>query len=122
MIKSLNINTKIKTLGKMRYFTCGDYFIKGKTKHFEIADCGNDVYNTAILIHELFEELKTRKNKISEKKISAFDKKFEEKRAKGIYTDEDCGDDKKAPYYKEHQQATLLERMIIELMGEDWQD
>ena len=118
----MKIEIEIKPLDQMRYNTVGDYFYKKDgTLKFEIADTGNDTYNTMILIHEIAEELMTRNKGITEKKISEFDFKFEKERQSGLHSAEaEPGFDIRSPYEPQHMISTAIEMIICSHLGIKW--
>ena len=104
------------------YPTCGNYFYDGDgVLRFEISDTGDPYMNSLILIHELVEELITRKEGITEPEISAFDKMFEQERDMGMHgIDEEPGMDRRSPYRKHHIFAEKIERMVCKRLGISW--
>jgi hypothetical protein len=105
-----------------RYPTVGDYFIDwlGR-RRVVISEMKDDRYEQLVLIHELVEMFLVEDRKISEKSIDAFDKKFEAERKKGKRPkDAEPGNDKRAPYFKEHQFATKVEMMLAKELGVNW--
>jgi hypothetical protein len=105
-----------------RYPTVGDYEDDVHGTHIRISDMGNEDYEILVAIHEMVEQYLCRKRGISEKKITAFDKKFEREREAGKWTTEEPGDDPRAPYRKEHFFATNIERQIAYELGVDWKE
>lgn len=118
----MKIEIEIKPIDQMRYPTVGDYYYKKDgTLKFEIADTGNVVYNTMVLIHEMVEELMTKQLGITEKKISDFDLKFESERESGMHGMEaEPGFDVRSPYQSEHMIATAVEMIICAHLGIKW--
>lgn len=118
----MKIEIEVKPLSSMRYNTLGDYFYKKDgTLRFEIADTGNDTYNTMILIHEIIEELMTKVKGINEKKITEFDFKFEKERESGLHgIESEPGFDIRSPYEPEHMIATAVEMIICAHLGIKW--
>ena len=113
---------EIKTIpgDSQRYSTVGDYWDDFKGTHIRVSELGNEDEEFCVAIHELVEQYLCRKRGISEKKITAFDKKFERERVEGRWFDEEPGDDPRAPYRKEHFFATNIERQIAHELGVDW--
>ena len=103
-----------------RYETVGDWQImpNGKIK-IEVSDMGNDDYALLIGIHELIESWLCRKRKIPEDLVNAFDIAYEAKRPEGDVSEP--GDDTSAPYWREHQFATKIERQIAKELGVSWE-
>ena len=76
-----------------------------------------------IAVHEMLEQYICKKRGIKIEDINAFDINFEEERKKGLHTPEDePGDDKNAPYRREHFFATNIERQLAAELGVDWAD
>lgn len=126
------ISVKVIPHSKQRYNTVGDYFkemIYGimpdklpnspnwictervMREQVRISSSNAD-YEFLIAMHELIEWYLTEKRGISEKSITAFDKKF-----KGV----EPGKDKKAPYHKEHMFAEKIERMLAKELKVNWE-
>jgi len=74
----------------------------------------------AIAIHELVEAFLCRRNGITDKQVVDFDTKFESLRAKD--NNDEPGDDPAAPYRKEHQAATHVERAVCSALGIKWEE
>lgn len=104
------------------YETVGNWKILGSGLiALLISDMGDFRYNILVLVHELIETILCKHRGIKEFDVTDFDIKFEERRKLGLETDEaEPGDDKKAPYYKEHQFATKIERMLAKQLGVSW--
>jgi hypothetical protein len=79
---------------------------------------GNARYEFAVVVHELIEEMLCKLRGISEPDIKAFDEAYEAARPEGDVSEP--GDSPEAPYQKEHQFATKIERLLCEEMGVDW--
>lgn len=105
---------------EQRYETIGDWwFNKDNSKlSIRVSNLNNEDYENLIALHEQVEALLCLKRNIDEKKITAFDIKFEKHREFGN-TDEP-GDDPKAPYRKEHFFATSIERLMAAELNIDW--
>ena len=86
-----------------------------------------------IAIHEAIEATLCLRAGISEEAVNAFDIEFEKARETGrddrsyfvfrdrqVDADAEPGDQPDAPYYKQHQLATAVERMMAAEMGVDW--
>lgn len=108
-----------------RYDTVGDYTFKNATSvpglkflDIKISDMDNEDYEFLVTIHELVEAYLTHKRGISEAAITKFDMAYEEARGPEDYSEP--GDSPEAPYYKEHQEATSVERAVAEMLGIDW--
>jgi len=103
-----------------RYPTLGDWFEQEGTLQIRASRVNNHDYEALIFLHELVESLLCRKRGISEADVDAFDTQFEDTRPAG--DESSPGDSTKAPYYKEHQFATCVERLMAHELGVDWND
>jgi len=104
---------------KQAYDTAGDYRIEPDgTWHIWVSETGNIVFNLAVAIHELWEMALCCLRGIDFDEITDFDKEFERRREKG--NDEEPGDSPDAPYNKEHNSATGIERLFISESDENW--
>lgn len=114
------MNIKISTIPhkEQRYPTCGDYFNDGDSVQFKISQMDNQDYEFLVTTHELIEHHLITKKGIKIEDIDAFDKNFEEKRS--ATNESEPGDDKRAPYYQEHQIATGIERVLAAILDVDW--
>jgi hypothetical protein len=102
-----------------RYVTCGDYFKEGKYWQVVTSKTNADM-EFLVLIHEMIELYLTQKRGIAEPKIKAFDEMFEKERDSGKWKDEEPGDDRRAPYYNEHQFSTKIEKLCCDELKIDW--
>jgi len=67
----------------------------------------------AALVHELIECLLAENAGIPEPVIDAFDQKFEERRLRGLETeDAEPGDAKDSPYRRQHRFADIIENLL----------
>jgi hypothetical protein len=109
---------KIEVLDKMRYPTCGDYYkLEDNLTKIEIKKQLNEDYEFLIMVHELIEEYITRKRGITEQSITNFDLAWEELSEP---KEDEPGNNKWAPYYKEHRFSENIERLICAELGIDW--
>jgi hypothetical protein len=76
-------------------------------------------YEFLVGIHEQVEAYLTWKRGIPEASITAFDVEYEGSRKEGNTSEP--GDDPTAPYFREHQFATVIERAIAQELGVDWE-
>ena len=108
---------------KQRYITAGDYFEVEGVEEIRVTEMHDDRMEFLIGLHEMVEWYLTEQRGIKESDISKFDIQFEEDRAKGLHTEEEePGDDKTAPYYREHQFASCIERLMCAELGISWQE
>ena len=83
----------------------------------------NEDSQFAVMIHEIIECYLCRKRGITDQQVCAFDNLFEKERLIGKHKeDEENGDDPRAPYRKEHQAATFVERAVCHALGLKWDE
>ena len=97
-----------------RYDTVGDYWREGDTLQVRISKLKKPAYEMAVLQHELLEWMLCELHGVKLQAIDKFDFGYPE--------GEEPGDDKNAPYHKEHVEATKVEKQIIKAAGEDWKE
>ncbi len=99
-----------------RYDTCGDYWIdpKDNTVHIKVSKLDSLPEMLCVAIHELVEWALCDVEGIDNDEITEFDENHDG--ADGS----ELGDDVDAPYYKQHQIATGVERIVAAEMGVDW--
>lgn len=115
------MNIQIKTIPhkEQRYETVGDWtFEKNGDITIYISDMGNWKYEALVAVHELMEVLLCKDRKITQKEVDDFDKKFESKRKKG--NEDEPGNDPDAPYYEEHQFASMIEEDLARQLNVKW--
>jgi hypothetical protein len=74
-----------------------------------------DEEDWSIALHELVESLLALKRKIPFEAIDAFDIEFEKSRKEGNMNEP--GDNSKAPYFKEHEFACILEWLFFDQLN-----
>ncbi len=80
-------------------------------------------YVFLVALHELVEYELCRMKGICDERVVDFDKKFEKERLVGLHEEwEEPGDDPRAPYRKEHQFATMIERMVAQKLAVKWSE
>ncbi len=115
---SLSIHILSVDAACMKYNTIGDYFGTENARVVLVADMQDWKKELLVAIHEIVEQSLCFDRGIDEKNITKFDKKFEE----GNTTNDEPGDQPDAPYYKEHQFATKIEKMLCEELGMTWEE
>ena len=113
----MKINIQTIPHSEHRYPTLGDYWIANGTLEVRVSDMGNPIYERAIALHEEWEASLCLARGVKYSDIDLFDIDFENAKKEG-----EPGDEKDAPYYKEHQSAMVIERMFIQEQGLDWND
>lgn len=120
------MNITIKTIphNKHRYATCGDWwFDKKGDLQIRVSDMGNWKYEYLVALHELIEVALCKERGIKQEDVDDFDMQFEKEREEGQHDEEaEPGDDRRAPYKKEHFFATNIEFMMIGELGVDNND
>jgi len=102
-----------------RYPTVGDWTISGESIRILVSKMEPEDYSFLVGLHELIEVWLCKKRGISQETVDTFDMEFEKSRVEGNV--DEPGDDLKAPYYREHQFAMKLERLMAEELGVDWE-
>jgi hypothetical protein len=106
---------------QQRYPTVGDWFIRGKNRIVVfVSKMTNPDYIFLVAMHEIYEGYLCLRRGISEKDVTRFDVEFEAHRTNGHC--EEPGDDPRAPYFREHQAATAIEKMMAKELGVDWEE
>ena len=101
-----------------RYATVGDWQITGDVLHIDVSDLGDWRFNLMVGLHEAVEAVLCHANGITQARVDAFDIDFEKSRP--VLCIDEPGDEDTAPYYKQHQLATGVERMLGAEMGVSW--
>ena len=123
VITYINMTITIKTIphSSHRYPTVGDWlFDEHGNLNIWVSDCGNDDYAFLVGIHEAIEAYLCQKRGIKEDDVSKFDIAFELERKEGNV--DEPGDNKWAPYRKEHFFATNIERLLAAELDIVWED
>lgn len=101
---------------EQRYETCGDYWIDDEGNwHIAVSDTGNDAYTLLLAAHEFVEMALCVQRNIEMASIDEFDQHWT---TFDHYTEP--GDDPGAPYFREHQFASGIERLMASEMMVDW--
>jgi len=75
-------------------------------------------YEFLVGMHEAIEAYLAIHAGVSPEAADKFDRAYEAKRKAG--DDSEPGDNRKAPYYRQHQIATGIERLLAVELGVDW--
>lgn len=103
------------------YATSGDYWQEGGeagTLQVRVSDMGDWRYEALVAVHEIVEAVLCRAQGVSFEDITTFDLLFESKRAAD--DDSEPGDAPSAPYQRQHNFATAVERMLCAALGIPW--
>jgi len=116
------IDVKVIPHNEQRYETVGDYWFEGDTMQIRVSKMDSSHREFLVLMHEMVEVYLILSKGIVIEDIDKFDKRFEEFRTAypDLVGDDEPGDHPKAPYYKEHQIATRMEKWLAQTLNEDW--
>jgi len=116
---------------EQRYPTVGDWWMPlrrdkpehkqyGMTLEVRVSRMSKEDHEFLVAMHEQIEAYLCYKRGISEEAVTDFDIAFEAVRAPE--NKDEPGNDPLAPYYKEHQFATKVERILAEELGVNWEE
>jgi len=114
----MQVTIKVIPNHQQRYPTVGDWVWEGDNLTIFISDMRNWRYEMLVAFHELAECLLCKQRNISQSEVDLFDIAYEAKRKGG--DESEPGDDPNAPYYREHQFATKVEKMLAKELGVKW--
>jgi hypothetical protein len=101
------------TDGPQRHQQIGDYGTSSDTIWFKITKFpGHPAYSMACAVHEIWEKFRNDQLGITDESVDAFDLANQEDKDPGMLID--------APYHGPHCEGDILERMCIQMAGEDW--
>lgn len=104
-----------------RYETVGDWTFDDKGDlSIKVSELGNWRFNALVGLHELIEVLKCKNDGVTQQEVDDFDMSFEAARLEG--DESEPGDSRSAPYYKQHQLATGIERIMAASLDVDWNE
>jgi len=119
------MNIEIQTIApeKQRYATLGDWFhVKLCYQHpgdepdartvIRVSELGDERYEFLIAFHELVEMMLCKQRGISAEEVDKFDRSWQ--------GDGEPGDDPASPYFREHQFAFMLERIMAHELEVNW--
>jgi hypothetical protein len=103
---------------KQRYPTVGDWQWDGDHLTISVSEMDNWRYEMLVAFHELAECLICKHRGVDQAVVDAFDIKYEDSRPADDVSEP--GDDPTAPYYREHQFATCVERLLSRELDVSW--
>ena len=104
----------------LRNKQCDDYWYEEDgTLQIRVAQLSDERREQAVIIHALWEALTCRHAGVPIQSIDFWDEHFQ---GFALPPETDAGDDNNCPYYRQHQMATIIERMFIEEVEENWQE
>jgi hypothetical protein len=80
-----------------------------------VSDIGDKDYEFLVLIHEMVEQHLCERDGVTEAQVDKFDKTFEAAGLPG-----EPGDNPGAPYYRQHQVASRIEKHVAVELGVSW--
>jgi hypothetical protein len=107
----MDVTIRSRPFEEMRYATYGDYYDQNGKTRIDVVEQNNPLYEYLIAIHELVEYVLVKARKISIDEIEEFDQTTH---------CEEPGDHPNAPYYYEHQVASIVERIVCNELGIKW--
>ncbi|OLC92385.1 MAG: hypothetical protein AUI92_05375 [Thaumarchaeota archaeon 13_1_40CM_3_38_6] len=109
---------------EQRYETVGDWIVvPHKPVKIRVSKLPDERYVYLVQVHELIEYRLCAERGITDKEVVAFDVMFEDERARGLHGKRaEPGNDPRAPYRKEHQFATKVEKQLAEKLGVNWKE
>ncbi len=116
----MNINIKSIPHAEHRYPTCGDWWYEdgGATLQIRVSDELPEKTQQLVVLHELAEVFMCAANGVSQESVDEFDKAYEANRKPGDVSEP--GDQKDAPYFIQHQIATMIELIASRQMDVNW--
>lgn len=115
-----------------RYDTVGDWKFVRDSLFITVSEMGDWKKEMVVAHHELTEALICKSDGITEKRVNDYDMGFEARRALADHQDftatcgcyheplDEPGDDPHAPYYRQHQVATGMERILVNELELSW--
>ena len=116
------ITVELVKHSEQRYDTVGDWqfdpgmIAPGSTRSLKIkvSETGVPEYNQLLTIHEIIEAVLCKNAFIGENEVDHWDQSH--------LVSPDPGSIKGCPYYDQHRMASIIERMLADEMGVDWDD
>lgn len=120
----MNINVEVIHHSRQRYPTVGDWWWDDQgTLQIRVSRMGNHFFESLVAFHEQWEALLCLRRRISEAKVTEFDKHFENLRDAGHFGPlAEPGDELNAPYRREHCSATGIERIMCAELDFPWKE
>lgn len=102
-----------------RYETVGDWWFDGNGDlQIRVSKMSDSRYEWLVALHEQVEALMCSEAGVDQDDVTKFDMEYEARRKEG--DDSEPGDCVLAPYHKQHQFATALERTFAATLGVNW--
>lgn len=115
----MKFTVKVVPHSMQRYNTVGDWqFSTDGTLHIRVSDYGDWRMVWAVAVHELVETYLCQRAGITEAMVDEFDLAYDENRTPDDTSEP--GDNPNAPYYKQHQIATKVEKLVCAVLLVSW--
>lgn len=99
---------------EQRYKTCGDWVFSGQELNVKVIECGTVGYEFLLAIHEMVEAYLCAAHGISGRRVDNWDLAH--------IDDPEPGEMTKCPYRREHEIATIIERILAHELGISWSE
>lgn len=100
---------------EQRYPTVGDWWVdQAGTWQIRVSEMGNEKAAFLVGIHELVEMATCLSDGVTQEEVDKFDRHYA--------GEGEPGDDMDAPYWKQHQLATTVERQAAQWLQVDWNE
>jgi hypothetical protein len=114
----MKVTIEVIPNNQQRYPTSGDWQWDGDNLTISVSKMGNWRYEMLVAFHELAECFICRHRGIQQEQVDDFDIKYESLRGDNDVSEP--GDSLAAPYYREHQFSTCVERLLALELDVDW--
>jgi hypothetical protein len=116
----------------MRYRDMSHPELSSDSLYVHVSKMPDERYEQLVAVHEIIEALLCKQAGISEESVSEYDNAYEAARESDSVRHQQAscgcipteisepGDDIHAPYYRQHQIATGIERILAAELGVDW--
>jgi hypothetical protein len=120
----MRILVEIIPHSSQRYPTVGDWvFTSAGNLHINVSKMSTYKREFLVAVHEMVEAVLCKEAGVAEEDVTAFDVKFEAERARGLQLAEaEPGNDYRAPYKTQHEQATSIEALLASYLNVNWED
>ena len=115
----MNVHIRVVPHNQQRYDTCGDWYYAERQNvlNIVVSELPDANYEQLVAMHEYIEATLCAEAGIDPVEVDAFDLMFEHEGKDG-----EPGDDPRAPYYRQHQIATAIEKLLAVELGVNWQE
>ncbi len=119
----MNIDIQFIPHSEHRFTTIGYWFVENETLTIQISKEISWQNKIATIFHELIEAGICIKDGITTAQCDAFDELFEQEYQDGLWpVEKEAGFDRRCPYRKGHVWGHRMERIVMFLLGVDWNE